>query len=141
MHAKIASMQALVCAAVNSSGIGSMQVQAYRNCTCTVATCRHGIPGKAHQQASALTGRLTVAQQRDLLCAGACLPEPPGGRAKAPCREQFGNGAESAPRRSLHLEHAQGLENECDVEGPFDVVLMDLALPRLLHALLQVQVH
>lgn len=41
-------------------------------------------------------------------------------------------------RQSLHLEHAQGLENKCDAEGPFDVVLMDLALPHLLHALLQV---
>ena len=81
-----------------------------------------------------------MAQRQDLLCAGGYLPEPPGGRAKAPNREQSGNGAESARRRSLHLEHAQGLESECDVEGPFDVVLIDLALPRLLHALLQVPV-
>ena len=79
-------------------------------------------------------------KRSELFCAGGYIPEPPGGRAKTPSRERAGSGADSARRRSLHLEHAQGLENECDVEGPFDVVLMDLALPRLLHALLQVPV-
>ena len=78
--------------------------------------------------------------QHKLFCAGGYIPEPPGGRTRTPRRERSSNGADSARRCSLHLEHAQGFENECDVEGPFDVVLMDLALPRLLHALLQVQV-
>lgn len=75
------------------------------------------------------------AYQPQVSCAGGYRPERANGRAHAPKRERA---YASARRQSLHLEHAQGLEKECDIEGPFDVVLMDLALPRLLHALLQV---
>lgn len=81
---------------------------------------------------------MDTAHRPEDLCAGGYRPKQRlGGRTQAPRRERSG---ELMPcrRQSLHLEHAQGLENECDTEGPFDVVLMDLALPRLLHALLQV---
>ncbi len=77
-------------------------------------------------------GMVDGAYQQQVVCAGGYKPD----RADhVPKRE---GGYATSRRQSLHLEHAQGLEKECDIEGPFDVVLMDLALPRLLHALLQV---
>ena len=80
-------------------------------------------------------GMVDGAYQQQVVCAGGYKPERANGRAYTPKRER---GYATSRRQSLHLEHAQGLEKECDIEGPFDVVLMDLALPRLLHALLQV---
>ena len=80
-------------------------------------------------------GVVDGAYQQRVSCAGGYRPELATGRAQAPKRERAYT---SSRRQSLHLEHARGLEKECDVAGPFDVVLMDLALPRLLHALLQV---
>ena len=83
-------------------------------------------------------GMADGAYQQQVVCAGGYKPDRAdraNGRAHAPKLER---GYATSRRQSLHLEHAQGLEKECDIEGPFDVVLMDLALPRLLHALLQV---
>jgi len=77
------------------------------------------------------------AHQQEVLCAGGYRAERANGRAHAPRRER--SGVASHRRQSLHLEHTAGLEKECDIDGPFDVVLMDLALPGLLHALLQVR--
>ena len=39
----------------------------------------------------------------------------------------------------MRLMHAGVVDEGADVQGPFDVVLMDMTLSRLLHALLQVR--
>jgi hypothetical protein len=43
-------------------------------------------------------------------------------------------------RCQMRLQHAGDVDRDaCQVSGPYDVVLMDMALSRLLHALLKVR--
>lgn len=44
--------------------------------------------------------------------------------------------------KHMQLQHAGDVgSQECQIAGPFDVVLMDMTLSHLLHALLQVRAH
>ncbi len=52
-------------------------------------------------------------------------------------RQSIGEGVGDG--KQMRLQHAGDIDKDaCHVSGPYDVVLMDMTLCRLLHALLQV---
>ena len=66
-------------------------------------------------------------------------PLPAGGSAAKPAQDPRRKSIQASAAQSIPLSHAgdNGEKDACNTEGPYDVVLMDMTLSRLLHALLQ----
>ncbi len=62
------------------------------------------------------------------------MRKPAAAAKRQTAQEAMGDG------KHMQLQHAGDVgSQECQIAGPFDVVLMDMTLSHLLHALLQVK--
>lgn len=67
-------------------------------------------------------------------CAGSFVRKPAAAARRQSSQEAMGDG------KHMQLQHAGAVDSQsCQMSGPFDVVLMDMTLSHLLHALLQVR--